>query len=145
MSTVNDTTDVIISPNPSIEVTKTVSVTDTNGNSNDPGDVLRYTITIENTGNVTVTSTSLVDTPTDNNGNVLSLDSGTTYLSASAGSTSVTIKSGGIVTYTATYALTTPAFSGKIKNTVLATASSPGNSGDVQSQSDGDDTDFSIK
>ena len=121
-NTVSDTTDVIISPNPSIEVTKTVSVTDTNGNSsNDPGDVLRYTITIENTGNVTVTSLSLVDTLTDNNGNVLSLDSGPTYLSATAGSTSVTIKSGGIVTYTATYTLTpTPAFSGKIKNTAVS-------------------------
>ena len=45
------------------------------------GDVLRYTITIENTGNVTVTALTLADTLTDNNGNALSLDSGPTYLS----------------------------------------------------------------
>ena len=99
--------------------------------------LLLYTITIENTGNVTVTSLSLVDTLTDNNGNALSLDSGPTYLSVTAGSTSTTIKSGGIVTYTATYTLTpTPAFSGKIINTVEATASSPGSTNNVTDISD---------
>ena len=107
------------------------------------GDVLRYTITIENTGNVTVTALTLADTLTDNNGNALSLDSGPTYLSATAGSTSTTIKVAGIVTYTATYTLTAgPALSGKIRNTVLATASSPGNTANViDERDDGDDTD----
>ena len=84
-----------------------------------------------------------MDTLTDNNGNALSLDSGPTYLSATAGSTSTTIKVAGIVTYTATYTLTAaPALSGKIRNTVLATASSPGNTANVIDVSDdGDDTD----
>ncbi len=54
-----------------------------------------------------------------------------------------TIKVAGIVTYTATYTLTAaPALSGKIRNTVLATASSPGNTANVIDVSDdGDDSD----
>ena len=75
-NTTDDPTITLISPDPSIEVTKTVSVTDNNGNTiNDVGDVLTYTITIENTGNVTLTALTLADTLTDNNGNALSLDS----------------------------------------------------------------------
>ena len=144
---IDDPTITAMTPDPSIEVTKTVSVTDVNLNTiNDVGDILTYEIIIENTGNVTVTALTLADTLTDNNGNALSLDSGPTYLSATSGSTSTTIKAAGSVTYTATYTLTAaPALSGKIKNTVLATASSPGNTADVIDISDnGDDNDGNI-
>ena len=49
-------------------------VSDTNGSGlNDPGDIIIYTIEVENTGNVTLTSISLDDTITDHNGNALSL------------------------------------------------------------------------
>ena len=43
-NTVDDSTDVVVSPNPSIEATKTVNVIDNNSNgSNDPGDTIVYT------------------------------------------------------------------------------------------------------
>ena len=73
-NTEDDPTVVIISPNPSIEATKTATVSDVNSNGvNDPGDIITYTIVVVNTGNVTLTGISLTDTMTDNNDNALSL------------------------------------------------------------------------
>ena len=44
-----------LSSKPSVEATKTATVSDTNGSGlNDPGDIIIYTITVENTGNVTL-------------------------------------------------------------------------------------------
>ena len=103
-----------ISPKPSVEATKTATVSDTNGSGlNDPGDIIIYTITVENTGNVTLTSITLDDTLTDDNGNALSLDSGPTFVSASGGSPQGTLSAGETATYTATYTLeSSAAFSG---------------------------------
>ena len=51
-----------------VEVTKTASVSDTNGdNTNGTGDIINYTITVENKGGQTITGVNLVDTLTDNN------------------------------------------------------------------------------
>ena len=49
-NTSDDSTDVSISPKPSVEATKTATVSDTDGSGlNDPGDIIIYTITVENT------------------------------------------------------------------------------------------------
>ena len=146
-NTEDDPTVVIISPNPSIEATKTATVSDVNANTlNDPGDIITYTIEVVNTGNVTLTNVTLADTMTDNNGNALSLDSGPTFVSASTSSTSSTLAIGGTASFTAVYTIAPgPAFSGAIKNRVLVTASSPGNTGDVTDFSDnGNDNDGNI-
>ena len=123
-NTTDDSTDVIVSPRPGIEATKTVSVIDNNSNgSNDPGDTLVYTITIQNTGNVSLTNITLVDTLTDNNDNALSLDSGPTFVSASGGSPEGTLGFSEIATYTATYTIEpAAAFTTKIKNQVTVSA-----------------------
>ena len=73
-NTSNDNTIVNIPTNSSIEVTKTAVVNDVNSNSsNDQGDIITYTITVENKGNVTLSNLTLVDTLADNDGNALSL------------------------------------------------------------------------
>lgn len=63
----------------SIKVVKTAVVTDNNNNElNDLGDTIAYTITIQNTGNITLTNPVLVDVLTDSAGNTLVLNSGPT-------------------------------------------------------------------
>ena len=140
----DDATEVSITPNPSIEATKTQVVSDTNGSGlNDTGDIIIYTIEIENTGNVTLTSISLDDTITDHNGNALSLDGGPTFVSSSNGSPAGTLGSAEIATYTASYTIgSAAAYSGSVRNRVIVTSSSPGNTDDVIDISDnGDDDD----
>ena len=73
----------------------------------------------------------------------LSLTSGPIFTSASAGSSQGTLTLGETATYTASYTITQVAVdAGGTSNTVLATASSPGNTDDVTDTSDdGDDND----
>ena len=133
-----------MSPNPIIEATKTASVTDTNANSaNDQGDIITYTIDIENKGNTLLTGITLSDTFIDNAGNSLTLNQGPTFTSSTAGSSQGTLTTGEIATYTATYTIQADAAAtGKIRNRVLVTASSPGNTDDVIDISDnGNDND----
>ena len=88
-----------------MDVTKTAVVTQNDGNSaNNSGDLITYTITIVNNGGVTLSGLTLVDTLTDGNGSGLSI-TGPSFASASAGSTSSTLLSSGVVTYTATYVI----------------------------------------
>ena len=143
-NTVSDTTDITINPIPSIEVTKTASVNDVNSNSqNDNGDIITYTITVVNTGNLPLSSFVLNDNLTDGNSGVLSYNSSITLSSVSGGSTSSTLAIGGTYTYTATYTIQQAvAYTGFVNNTVNVVASSPGQSGNVSDTSDdGDDTD----
>ena len=52
-----DPTNTNLNQNPLLEVTKTATVTDSNSNGlNDAGDIIVYTITLENKGNVTLSS-----------------------------------------------------------------------------------------
>ena len=50
------------------------------------GDIINYTITVENKGGQTITGVSLVDTLTDNNGVSLNLTAGPVFVSSTAGS-----------------------------------------------------------
>ena len=86
-----------------------------------------------------------MDTLTDGNGSGLSI-TGPSFVSASAGSTSTTLLSSGVVTYTATYIISQGAAnSGSVNNTVVATANTPGNVSQISDVSDdGDDTDGNI-
>ena len=134
-----------VSTGSSIEVTKTATVVQNDGNStNNTGDVINYTIIIRNTGSVDISNISLVDTLTDGASNTLSLNSSPTFVTATSGSTSITVKPAGSITYSASYTIQNSAYnSGSIKNTVTVTGSSPGNSNDVSDISDdGDDSEF---
>jgi gliding motility-associated-like protein/uncharacterized repeat protein (TIGR01451 family) len=142
-NTINDSTVVSIAPLASIEVTKTYAITDDGDGLNGAGDIINYTITIQNTGNVTINGLSLIDTLTDGNGNTLSLTTGPSFISNSDGSAQGTILTGEVSTYNATYLITQQDVnSGSVNNSVTVTGSSPGNSNDVSDISDdGDNTD----
>ena len=59
----NDPTIVQTEPRAMIEVTKVATVTDTNNNNkNDASDIIVYTITVANTGSVTLSGITLNDT-----------------------------------------------------------------------------------
>ena len=140
----DDKTIVTTASDAAIEVTKTGTVTQNDGNlTNGNGDVIVYTFTIENKGNVTLSNLTLTDNLTDAGGGPLSLNSSPTFVSASAGSTSSTLLSSGVVTYTASYTITqSSANTGGVNNSMTVLASSPGNTDDVTDVSDdGDDTD----
>ena len=74
---------------------------------------------------------------------MLTLTTTPTFVSATTSSTSTTLQVSGVSTYTATYQVNQQALdSGQINNTVLVTASSPGQTNDVTDRSDdGDDSD----
>ena len=81
--------------------------------------ILTYTIKIENTGNLTLSNLTLNDQLTDGGGGNLTLTSGPTFSSATAGSTSTTVAVGGVVSYTATFNITqNAANTGSVNNTV---------------------------
>ena len=143
-NTADDVTVLVIDPNPIIEATKTVSITDNNGNGlTDLGDLLTYTILLENKGNVTLSGLTISDTLTDGNSQLLTLTTTPTFVSATINSTSTTLQVSGLVSYTASFIIDQQAVdSGQVNNTVLATASSPGQANDVTDRSDdGDDSD----
>ena len=137
-NTTDDYTQLVINPNPILEATKTATVTDENGNGvYDLGDTIVYTITVENKSNVTLGGLTLTDTLTNGDGDALSMSFGPFFNSSSAGSGQGTLTIGEIATYTATYTIGQSAVdSGRVVNTVLATASSPGQSNNVTDRSD---------
>ena len=69
----DDPTIVTLTATPSIDVSKSASLVDPNNNGADLGDTIVYTITVTNTGDLTLTGVSISDTITDGNGSALSL------------------------------------------------------------------------
>ena len=60
-NTVDDLTVTVITPRPSIEISKTALVQDQNSNSKtDQADIINYTITVTNTGNVPLNAVNLM-------------------------------------------------------------------------------------
>ena len=139
----NDKTVTTITASPSIEVTKTVTVTDNGDGFIGKGDIIRYTITVKNTGNITLSGLTVSDTLTDANSSTLSLSSGPSFSGANQNSAQGALKVNETATYSALYIIEQSAVdTGNIINYAVATASSPGNSNNVSDTSDdGDDTD----
>ena len=121
-------------------MSKVASVTDNGDEITGENDVVIYTITVSNDGNVNLTDVTLEDVLTDNNNNPLNL-SGPVLTSVTAGSSTATLQVNGVLTFTASYTIDqSAANSGRIINTASATASSPGNTGDVTDISDDPNT-----
>ena len=108
------------------------------------GETITYTITLENSGNVTLTNVGVTDVlyrsdsdDTDLSDNLtLTLTSGPTFDSATSGSSAGTLSPGGTATYTATYeVLQADVDAGGVLNTAVAMGSSPGNTNDVTDDS----------
>ena len=143
-NTEDDPTVIQISELPSIEVTKTYSTNDLNSNGViDLGDRINYVITIENTGSQDLSGLNLNETFTNLTTDTLSLFSGPTYSSSTHSNAQGSLVYGEKETYVANYIIEQLAIDAAgVRNTVLATISSPGNSNNVTDTSDdGDDTD----
>ena len=92
-NTTDDATITEVSANPSIEVTKTATVNDTNSNSKtDTNDIITYTITVVNTGDTEVNSITFNDIITTSRGDQLSLTANPARISTSDGSPVGTLK-----------------------------------------------------
>uniref|UniRef100_UPI00398C606D DUF7507 domain-containing protein n=1 Tax=Winogradskyella sp. A2 TaxID=3366944 RepID=UPI00398C606D len=142
-NTTDDPTETSIAEMPSIEAVKTVAI------SNDVlpagaslGDELTYTITVENTGNVTLSNVALTDTFLDAFGNPLMLVTGPTFVGADLGSLEGTLQVGEIAVYTATYIIQQDVVdAGVFSNSVVAAGDSPMGTNVNDTSDDGDDTD----
>ncbi len=108
-------------PRPGIETIKTQELTDNGDGINGVGDIVTYTITVENTGNTPIENLTLTDVFTAMDGTPLTLDTGPDFDSASEGSPEGELQIGETATYMATYELTIEAVSGGgLSNRVVA-------------------------
>lgn len=108
---------------PGIKATKTQELTDNGDGRDDVGDIVTYTITVQNTGNTVLQDVVLADTLTDRNGVPQTLDSGPTFVSADQGSGAGTLLIGETATYTASFELTLSVVNALgLENTAVATA-----------------------
>ena len=103
-NTTDDATETSITASTSLEVTKTAAVTDNGGDGNTgTGDIINYTITVENKGNVTLTGLTLADVLTTSSGSTLTLTNGPSFSSSTQNSNPGTLKPAEIATYSAYY------------------------------------------
>jgi gliding motility-associated-like protein/uncharacterized repeat protein (TIGR01451 family) len=144
-STPNDPTITrltIVTPQSSIEVTKTATITDNGNGTTGLGDTITFLITVENTGNTTLSGVVVNDTFSDLSGNTLTLTSGPLFVSANLGSGEGSLLAGETATYTATFVVDAQADNaGGVSNTASATAIDPSGTPVNDISDDGDDTD----
>jgi uncharacterized repeat protein (TIGR01451 family) len=139
----DDLTEVFTVSNVVMEVTKTAEITDNGDGETGAGDIITYTIIVENNGNSTLRDLLIVDTLTDGNGNTLTLSNGPFFSGSSEGSAEGVLIEGEAATYIAFYIINTiDVASGIIINTVEASAAAPNQDLRISDVSDdGDDTD----
>ncbi|QXP79699.1 gliding motility-associated C-terminal domain-containing protein [Winogradskyella sp. HaHa_3_26] len=142
-NTEDDATVTTITALPSLEAVKTVAITtDVLPTGLSLGDTMTYTITVENTGNVSLDNVAIADTFVDANGNTLTLLTGPTFNSSDAGSAEGLLAVGETATYTATYVIEQAAIdAGGFSNSVLAEGDSPADTAVDDTSDDNDDTD----
>ncbi|WP_299129314.1 gliding motility-associated C-terminal domain-containing protein, partial [uncultured Winogradskyella sp.] len=128
---------------PSLEAVKTFAITnDVAPTGASLGDTVTYTITVTNTGNVTLDNVGIVDTFVDANGNPLTLLTGPTFDAANSDNVEGTLGVGEVATYTATYEIEQDAIdTGGFSNSVLASGDSPADTTVNDTSDDGDDND----
>ena len=110
----------------------------------DAGDLIQYTITVENTGNVDLSELTITDTLTDGAGQELTLTNGPFFSGADLGSGLGTLKVGETSSYIAYYTISSAvASTGSIHNSAEAKAKSPGSIDFdvIETSDDGDTTD----
>ena len=142
-NTQDDLTEIFTISNVAMEVTKIAEVTDNGDNEIGAGDIITYTITVENRGNSTLSDLQIVDTLTDGNNNTLALSNGPFFSGSSEGSSEGVLIEGETATYIGFYIIKDiDIISGQIINTVEASATGPNQLARITDISDdGDDTD----
>ena len=144
-STPNDATITIlttVTPQSSIEVTKTATIVDNGNGTTGLGDTITFLITVENTGSTALNGVDVNDTFSDLSGNALALTYKPLFVSANLGSVEGTLFTGETATYTATFIVNAQADNaGGVSNTASATATTPSGNMISDVSDDGDDTD----
>ena len=139
----DDSETVNADQDPVIEAVKTVEITnDMLPVGASLGDTMTYTITLENTGNVTLDGVGLVDTFVAANGNPLVLLTGPTFEgpTSTLGSVEGILLVGEIATYIATYIIEQDAVDvGGFSNSIAANGDSPDDTNVEDTSDDGDD------
>ncbi|WP_460218111.1 DUF7507 domain-containing protein [Psychroserpens sp. MEBiC05023] len=138
----DDPTITLLPQVPSLDAVKVADILDNGDGVIGVGDIITYTITVTNAGNVTLDNVTIVDTFVDANGIPLTLDSGPTFVSADLGSVEGILLVGETATYTASYTITQDDVdAGGVSNSVEASATGPDGSTTTDTSDDGDDTD----
>jgi CshA-type fibril repeat protein len=118
----NDPTRTLIPESPALEVFKVSNLNLGGDNTATVGDVITYTYTVKNTGNVELTTVTLAEQNFTGTGTAPT----PTYISSDAGSNNGTLKVNETATYTAIYSLTQVDINaGKVDNSALANGKSP--------------------
>ena len=131
-----------VTPQSSIEVTKTATIVDNGNGTTGLGDTITFLITVENTGSTALNGIVVNDTFSDLSGNALALTTEPLFVSANLGSVEGTLLSGETAFYTATFIVNAQADNaGGVSNTASATATTPSGNTITDVSDDGDDTD----
>ncbi|MEC8090084.1 MAG: gliding motility-associated C-terminal domain-containing protein, partial [Bacteroidota bacterium] len=131
-----------VSPQSSLEVTKTATIVDNGNGTTGLGDTITFLITVENTGSTALNGVAVNDTFSDLSGNALALTTEPLFVSANLGSVEGTLLSGETAFYTATFIVNAQADNaGGVSNTASATATTPSGNTITDVSDDGDDTD----
>jgi len=145
-NTTDDPTETIVTRTPSVETTKTAVATVASGASataTDAGDAVNYTITVRNTGNVTLAAVAIAsDTLTRLGGGALTLTTPPTFVSNSGASPAGTLAPGETATFSAAYTLVQADIdAGGVSNTATGTGTPPTGPAVTDVSDDGIDTD----
>ena len=131
-----------VTPQSSVEVTKTATITDNGNGTTGLGDTITFLITVENTGNTALSGVVINDVFSDLSGNSLTLTTGPLFVSANLGSDDGTLLAGETATYTATFIVNAQADNaGGVSNTASASAINSSGVPVNDISDDGDDTD----
>ncbi|WP_282044540.1 DUF7507 domain-containing protein, partial [Winogradskyella flava] len=142
--TASDTASInVIACNTSIEAVKTVAITnDVAPVGASLGDTVEYTITVTNTGNVTLDGVGIADTFEDANGNTLTFLTDPAFDAVNSDNVEGILEVGQVAVYTATYVIGQDAVNaGGFSNSVEVTADDPDDNQISDISDDGDDTD----
>ena len=132
--------------NPALKVTVTASVIDEGNGINGVDDIIEYTISIQNTGDVTLSSISLVSSLTDFLNNSLELDAAPNFVSASLGSSIEFIQASEIATYNASFTITQSEVNADgFRYSLTVDAMTPQNSNLSDVSDNGDDSDGNLE
>ena len=109
----------LINATPSIEITKSATVDDNGDLINGPGDTIQYSITVSNTGNVSLTDVNITDTMYDDQGDEMTLTSPASW-------SSIDLGIGEEYTFNGTYVISDDdRFKSSINNTATVTGYDP--------------------
>ena len=135
---VDDPTIVNLTVTPSVEITKTASVTDVDSSGNvNLGDIITYTITVSNTGQTPLNNIDITDSLSGLDTGTLSLSTTLTFISSTAGSPSNTLAVGEVSTFMVTFTVNQDAVNfGGTRNVASVEANAPRVIGGTQTVTD---------